>query len=158
MFEGKTVLITGGTGSLGTALTKRLLENNVKQIRICSQMYRFEICWHRSAKVNRFRICRGVSRKVQIWNLYLHFRNLNLLKKWDLGVTDSKSVHSRSGVTNLKSVGKIVDRFPKTQIPELHSPRNALCKSVQATRENKGPDPRFWRRLAAGLFVHRPLI
>tara|TARA_Y100001936_G_C16094155_1_gene690034 strand:+ start:4547 stop:5542 length:996 start_codon:yes stop_codon:yes gene_type:complete len=37
MFEGKTVLITGGTGSLGTALTKRLLENNVKQIRIFSR-------------------------------------------------------------------------------------------------------------------------
>ena len=37
MFEGKTVLITGGTGSLGTALTKRLLENNVKQVRIFSR-------------------------------------------------------------------------------------------------------------------------
>ena len=37
MFEGKTVLITGGTGSLGTALTKRLLKNNVKQIRIFSR-------------------------------------------------------------------------------------------------------------------------
>ncbi len=37
MFDGKTVLITGGTGSLGTALTQRLLENNVKQIRIFSR-------------------------------------------------------------------------------------------------------------------------
>jgi len=37
MFEGKTVLITGGTGSLGTALTERLLQNNVKQIRIFSR-------------------------------------------------------------------------------------------------------------------------
>ena len=26
MFDGKTILITGGTGSLGKALTKRLLE------------------------------------------------------------------------------------------------------------------------------------
>ena len=27
MFEGKKILITGGTGSLGQALTRRLLEN-----------------------------------------------------------------------------------------------------------------------------------
>ena len=37
MFDGKTVLITGGTGSLGTALTQRLLADNVKQIRIFSR-------------------------------------------------------------------------------------------------------------------------
>ena len=37
MFDGKSVLITGGTGSLGTALTQRLLGNNVKQIRIFSR-------------------------------------------------------------------------------------------------------------------------
>jgi len=37
MFEGKTVLITGGTGSLGQALTKRLLQENVAAIRIFSR-------------------------------------------------------------------------------------------------------------------------
>jgi len=37
MFEGKTVLITGGTGSLGKALTKKLLESNVSTIRIFSR-------------------------------------------------------------------------------------------------------------------------
>lgn len=37
MFEGKTILITGGTGSLGTALTKRLLSTNVSKIRIFSR-------------------------------------------------------------------------------------------------------------------------
>ena len=37
MFEGKKILITGGTGSLGTALTKRLLETNVDTIRIFSR-------------------------------------------------------------------------------------------------------------------------
>ena len=37
MFEGKKVLITGGTGSLGRALAKRLLEQNVKVIRIFSR-------------------------------------------------------------------------------------------------------------------------
>ena len=34
MFENKKILITGGTGSLGRALTKRLLTEKVNQITI----------------------------------------------------------------------------------------------------------------------------
>jgi UDP-N-acetylglucosamine 4,6-dehydratase/UDP-glucose 4-epimerase len=37
LFEGKKILITGGTGSLGQALTKRLLKLNVDTIRILSR-------------------------------------------------------------------------------------------------------------------------
>lgn len=37
MFDGKTVLITGGTGSLGRALTKKLLNSKVEVIRIFSR-------------------------------------------------------------------------------------------------------------------------
>ena len=37
MFNEKNVLITGGTGSLGQALTSRLLESKVNQIRIFSR-------------------------------------------------------------------------------------------------------------------------
>ena len=37
MLDGKTILITGGTGSLGHALTKRLLDSKIKQIRIFSR-------------------------------------------------------------------------------------------------------------------------
>lgn len=37
MLEGKKILITGGTGSLGQALTKRLLGMKVEQIRILSR-------------------------------------------------------------------------------------------------------------------------
>jgi len=37
MFEGKKILITGGTGSLGRALTKRLLAQKVDSIRIFSR-------------------------------------------------------------------------------------------------------------------------
>ena len=37
MFDGKKILITGGTGSLGRALTQRLLESNVDTIRIFSR-------------------------------------------------------------------------------------------------------------------------
>lgn len=37
MFAGKKILITGGTGSLGTALTQRLLDTDVDTIRIFSR-------------------------------------------------------------------------------------------------------------------------
>ena len=37
MFKGKKILITGGTGSLGQALTNRLLKTEVNQIRIFSR-------------------------------------------------------------------------------------------------------------------------
>ena len=37
MFEKKKILITGGTGSLGQALTKRLLSMNVDSVRIFSR-------------------------------------------------------------------------------------------------------------------------
>lgn len=37
MFKGKKILITGGTGSLGQALTKRLLQTDVDTIRIYSR-------------------------------------------------------------------------------------------------------------------------
>ncbi len=37
MFDGKKILITGGTGSLGTELTKRLLDTDVERIRVYSR-------------------------------------------------------------------------------------------------------------------------
>jgi len=37
MFQGKVVLITDGTGSLDQVLTRRLLQNGVKTIRIFSR-------------------------------------------------------------------------------------------------------------------------
>lgn len=37
MFEDKTILITGGTGSFGNAVMKRFLHSNVKEIRIFSR-------------------------------------------------------------------------------------------------------------------------
>ncbi|NDB33013.1 MAG: polysaccharide biosynthesis protein [Nitrososphaeria archaeon] len=37
MFDGKTVLITGGTGSLGQALTRRLLTTKVRTVRVFSR-------------------------------------------------------------------------------------------------------------------------
>ena len=40
MLEGKKILITGGTGSLGQALTQRLLQENVERIRIFSRNHK----------------------------------------------------------------------------------------------------------------------
>ena len=37
MFQGKTLLITGGTGSFGNAVLKRFLETDIKEIRIFSR-------------------------------------------------------------------------------------------------------------------------
>lgn len=37
MFEGKTLLITGGTGSFGNAVLNRFLESNIEEIRIFSR-------------------------------------------------------------------------------------------------------------------------
>jgi UDP-glucose 4-epimerase len=37
MFSGKTLLITGGTGSFGNAVLRRFLNTDIKQIRIFSR-------------------------------------------------------------------------------------------------------------------------
>jgi UDP-glucose 4-epimerase len=37
MFKGKTLLITGGTGSFGSAVLERFLNTEVKEIRIFSR-------------------------------------------------------------------------------------------------------------------------
>jgi len=37
MFTGKTLLITGGTGSFGNAVLKRFLNTGIKEIRVFSR-------------------------------------------------------------------------------------------------------------------------
>ena len=37
MFEGNTLLITGGTGSFGNAVLRRFLQTNIGEIRIFSR-------------------------------------------------------------------------------------------------------------------------
>jgi len=59
MFKGKTVLITGGTGSLGYALTKKLLEKNVEQIRIFSRNEFKQISMESSIPDDRLRFLIG---------------------------------------------------------------------------------------------------
>ena len=59
MFEDKTILITGGTGSLGQALTYRLLEKGVKTIRIFSRNENKQIEMESKFNDNRLRFLLG---------------------------------------------------------------------------------------------------
>ena len=65
MFDDKTVLITGGTGSLGQSLTKRLLENNVKSVRIFSRNENKQIEMENNIKDDRIRFFLGDIRDSQ---------------------------------------------------------------------------------------------
>lgn len=55
MFEGKKILITGGTGSLGKALTKRLLKLDVNTIRIFSRNENKQVTMDSEVSDNRLR-------------------------------------------------------------------------------------------------------
>ena len=57
--EGKKILITGGTGSLGQALTKRLLEMNVDTIRIFSRNEEKQIQMENQLNDDRLRFFLG---------------------------------------------------------------------------------------------------
>ena len=59
MFEDKKILITGGTGSLGQALTKRLLDENVKAVRIFSRNEEKQVQMENNFDDNRLRFFLG---------------------------------------------------------------------------------------------------
>ena len=59
MFKGKKILITGGTGSLGQALTKRLLKDEVDTIRIFSRNEHRQISMESKFRDDRLRFFIG---------------------------------------------------------------------------------------------------
>jgi UDP-N-acetylglucosamine 4,6-dehydratase/5-epimerase len=59
LFEGKKILITGGTGSLGQALTKRLLQMGVDTIRIFSRNESIQVKMESELKDERLRFLLG---------------------------------------------------------------------------------------------------
>ena len=59
MFEGKTVLITGGTGSFGRWILKEILRNSVKEIRIFSRDEEKQLDVKREAADSRIRFLIG---------------------------------------------------------------------------------------------------
>jgi len=65
LFNDKTILITGGTGSLGQALTKRLLEMDVRAIRIFSRNESKQIEMENNIKDDRIRFFLGDVRDLQ---------------------------------------------------------------------------------------------
>jgi UDP-N-acetylglucosamine 4,6-dehydratase/UDP-glucose 4-epimerase len=64
MFENKKILITGGTGTLGRALTHRLLEKNVDSIRIFSRNESNQIQMESEFNDNRLRFLIGDIRDI----------------------------------------------------------------------------------------------
>ena len=56
MLKGKKILITGGTGSLGKALAKRLLESDVDIVRIFSRNENNQITMQSEMNDSRLRI------------------------------------------------------------------------------------------------------
>jgi len=59
MFQGKKILITGGTGSLGKALTKKLLETDVDTLRIFSRDEWKQVNMRKEFKDKRLRFLIG---------------------------------------------------------------------------------------------------
>ncbi|MEK9774465.1 MAG: SDR family NAD(P)-dependent oxidoreductase, partial [Candidatus Woesearchaeota archaeon] len=58
-FRGKKILITGGTGSLGQALTKRLLKEGVDMIRIFSRNENKQVTMQSKFQDDRLRFLLG---------------------------------------------------------------------------------------------------
>ena len=67
-FEGKKILITGGTGSLGQALTRKLLQSKVDTIRILSRNENKQVIMESEIKDDRLRFLIGDIRDVHRLN------------------------------------------------------------------------------------------
>tara|TARA_B100000470_G_scaffold200119_1_gene171580 strand:- start:93 stop:1100 length:1008 start_codon:yes stop_codon:yes gene_type:complete len=65
LFKNKTILITGGTGSLGQALTQRLLQMDVRAIRIFSRNESKQIEMENAIKDDRIRFFLGDVRDLE---------------------------------------------------------------------------------------------
>lgn len=79
MFEGKKILITGGTGSLGSALTKRFLKTSAETIRIYSRDEWKQVQMQSKFKDKRLRFLIGdvrdkerLSRAMEEINIVIH--------------------------------------------------------------------------------------
>jgi len=59
IFKGKTLLVTGGTGSFGGAVTKRFLESDIKEIRIFSRDEKKQDDMRRSIKSKKVKFYIG---------------------------------------------------------------------------------------------------
>ncbi len=65
MFKGKTLLITGGTGSFGNAVLKRFLDSDIKEIRIFSRDEKKQEDMRRSLKNDKVKFYIGDVRNLE---------------------------------------------------------------------------------------------
>lgn len=65
MFKGKTLLITGGTGSFGNAVMKRFLDSNIKEIRIFSRDEKKQDDMRKSIQSNKVKFYIGDVRNIE---------------------------------------------------------------------------------------------
>lgn len=65
MFKGKTLLITGGTGSFGNAVMKRFLDSNIREIRIFSRDEKKQDDMRKSIQSNKVKFYIGDVRNIE---------------------------------------------------------------------------------------------
>lgn len=65
MFDGKTLLITGGTGSFGNAVLKRFLKTDIREIRIFSRDEKKQDDMRRVFKSDKVKFCIGDVRNLE---------------------------------------------------------------------------------------------
>lgn len=68
MFDEKVLLITGGTGTFGTAITRRLLDSNIKEIRIFSRDEKKQDDMRNSYNSNKLKFFLGDVRNIKSLN------------------------------------------------------------------------------------------
>ena len=118
MFQGKVVLITGGTGSLGQALTRRLLKNGVKTIRIFSRNENKQIEMESQLDDKRLRFLLGDIRDLR--RLDKAMEDIDIVGKFDNSLLTFIAllfILVASGATNLianyvPSQNSIINFFP----------------------------------------------
>ena len=107
MFDGKVVLITGGTGSLGTALTKKILETNVTTIRIFSRDEWKQVQMESKFNDERLRFFIG---DTKFWNMTSALESFKLLLEYSFKKLNLHKVTAGANVEN-KNSWKIIERI-----------------------------------------------
>ena len=77
MFKGKKILITGGTGSLGQNLTKRLLKTDIDTIRIFSRNENKQVIMRNELSDGRLRFLIGDIRDKE--RLHKSFEDIDIV-------------------------------------------------------------------------------
>ena len=105
MFEGKKILITGGTGSLGQALTKRLLKEKVDTIRIFSRNEGKQVLMENKFRDKRLRFLLGDINDLE--RLNRAFEDIDIVFNWLNSGTDKDDFLSSSAVSGVDDFDEV---------------------------------------------------